>query len=276
MHREQYDLLARLEDSHWWFLGRRRILCALADELLPAGRRSVIVDVGCGAGGNLAALADRHECVGIDASEEALGHARRRFPQLTFVRADRPQDAADVIGRADLVMLNDVLEHVEHDREFLSGVLELASSGAHVLITVPADMNLWGPHDVSHGHFRRYALGELTELWRGLPVEERLVSYFNARLYPVVRAIRTLGRWRNRAWGSDDTDLRPTPAPINAALTRLFAGEARRLTRALRGERAARYGYGVSLVAVLQVGSARPRAEVAASLPAAEAPRSRP
>lgn len=276
MHREQYDLLARLEDSHWWFLGRRRILCALADELLPAGRRSVIVDVGCGAGGNLAALADRHECVGIDASEEALGHARQRFPHLTFVRAERPQDAADVIARADLVMLNDVLEHVEHDREFLSGVLELASPGAQVLITVPADMSLWGPHDVSHGHFRRYTLDELAELWRGLPVEERLVSYFNARLYPVVRAIRTLGRWRNRAWGSDDTDLRPTPAPINAALTRVFAGEARRLTRALRGQRSARYGYGVSLVAVLQVLAPSAAAKAGSPLAAAPVTRSRP
>ena len=276
MHREQYDLLAKLEDSHWWFQGRRRILCALVDELLPTGRRSVIVDVGCGAGGNLAALADRHECVGIDASEEALGHARRRFPKLTFVRADQPQDAADVISRADLVMLNDVLEHVERDREFLSSVLNLASPGAQVLITVPADMKLWGPHDVSHGHFRRYTLDELRELWRDLPVQERLVSYFNARLYPVVRAIRTLGRWRNRSWGSDDTDLRPTWSPINAALASLFGGEARRLTRALRGERSARYGYGVSLVAVLHVLTPGPIAKAASPLAAAQSPGSWP
>ena len=35
MQREQYELLATLEDSHWWFLGRRQILCALIDQILP-------------------------------------------------------------------------------------------------------------------------------------------------------------------------------------------------------------------------------------------------
>ncbi len=253
MQREQYELLATLEDSHWWFLGRRQILCDLIDAILPPQRRSVIVDVGCGAGANLAALSPAHECIGIDASEEALGHARRRFPAISFVRADGPEEAADVIGRADLLMLNDVLEHVEHDREFLQGVLALAAPGAHVLITVPADMSLWGPHDVSHGHFRRYTRRELAELWHDLPVEARLVSYFNTRLYPIVRLIRTLGRWRNRSFGADNTDLRPAPRPINRMLTKLFAGESARLRRALGGTPSAAYGYGVSLVAVLQV-----------------------
>jgi 2-polyprenyl-3-methyl-5-hydroxy-6-metoxy-1,4-benzoquinol methylase len=253
MQREQYDLLARLEDSHWWFVGRRRILNAVVDELLPPPRRGVIVDIGCGAGGNLAALADRHECIGIDASEEALSHARRRFPKLSFLHAPQPQDVSEVIGRANLLMLNDVLEHIEADRAFLEGVIASASPGAQVLITVPADSALWGPHDVSHGHFRRYTAAELQQVWQGLPVETQLVSYFNTRLYPIIRAIRTLGRWRDRAWGAASTDLRPTAAPINALLTRIFAGESGRLQRALRGKRTAAYRYGVSLLAVLRV-----------------------
>lgn len=252
MQREQYDLLANLEDSHWWFLGRRQILATLVNELdLP--ERSPIVDIGCGAGGNLAQFAADYECVGIDASEEALAHARRRFPQITFVRAERPQDAKDFIRQAKLLMLNDVLEHVEADRELLSGVVGLAAPGAHLLITVPADMTLWGPHDVSHGHFRRYTRDDLVQLWRDLPVEERLVSHYNTRLYPVIRAIRTLGRWRNQSFGAASTDLRPAPRPINAMLTRLFAGEASRLRRTFRGSPSAAYRYGVSLIAILRV-----------------------
>ena len=252
MQREQYDLLAKLEDSHWWFVGRRQILAAIVRELeLPSGSR--IVDIGCGAGGNLAQFAEDYECVGIDTSEEALAHARRRFPQIAFVRAERPQDAGELIGRANLLMLNDVLEHVEADRELLSDIVALTVPGAQLLITVPADMSLWGPHDVSHGHYRRYVQSELAALWRDLPVEARLVSYFNARLYPIVRVIRSLGRWRNRAWGASNTDLRPTAGPINRLLTRFFAGEQSRLRRALRGEASAAYRYGVSLIAILRV-----------------------
>ena len=252
MQREQYDLLAHLEDSHWWFVARRQILAAMVAELaLPP--RSVIVDIGCGAGGNLAQFAADHECIGIDASAEALAHARRRFPQISFLQAERPQDAPEIINRANLLMLNDVLEHVEADRELLSNMVGLASPGAHLLITVPADMALWGPHDASHGHFRRYTREQLEQLWHDLPVETRLVSYFNTRLYPVVRLIRTLGRWRNRSFGSSNTDLRPAPRPINALLTKIFAGESARLRRALRGNASAAYRYGVSLVAILRV-----------------------
>jgi SAM-dependent methyltransferase len=270
MQREQYDLLAELEDSHWWFVARRQILAAMVGELsLPP--RSVVVDIGCGAGANLAQFAGDHECVGIDASDEALSHARRRFPQVTFVQGERPHDVPDVIARASLLMLNDVLEHVEADRELLSSIVALASPGAHLLITVPADMALWGPHDASHGHFRRYTREQLEQLWQDLPVETRLLSYFNTRLYPVVRLIRTLGRWRNRSFGSSNTDLRPAPRPINGLLTKLFAGESARLQRALRGNASAAYRYGVSLVAILRVlpdagrpASAEPTAQSAA------------
>jgi len=253
MKREQHDLSARLDDSHWWFVGRRRILSTIVQELLPPDRRSVVVDIGCGAGGNLAAFAARHECIGVDASDDALAHARARFPALLFRQARGPRDVQDVIRRADVIMLNDVLEHVQEDRRFLSEIVDSTTPGTRLLVTVPADMALWTSHDASHGHFRRYTRDELQSLWEGLPVEAQLVSYFNTRLYPVIRVIRTLGRWRNRPFGASNTDLRPPSRPINAMLARLFGGEAARVRRALQGRPSARYRYGVSLIAVLRV-----------------------
>ena len=256
---EQYDLLAKLEDSHWWFVGRRRILRAIVEEVLPATPRGVIVDIGCGAGANVAQFAGRHQCLGIDAAKEVIAHARRRFPGVTFLLGDRPEDQADVLRRANLLLVNDVLEHVEGDRAFLARLVSLAAPGAALVITVPADMTLWGPHDVSHGHFRRYSRVSMNALWDGLPVDVRLVSYFNARLYPIVRFVRALGRLRNRAWGYANTDLRRAPWPVNGILTNVFAGEADRLRRALRGDSAAIYRQGVSLIAVLSI-LARPAA----------------
>ena len=56
MHSEQFQLHADIEDRHWWFVGRRRILCRLAAEVLPPSPQAMIVDVGCGSG--------RHSAVG--------------------------------------------------------------------------------------------------------------------------------------------------------------------------------------------------------------------
>ena len=50
----------------------------------------MIVDVGCGTGANIAAMAEDYTCVGIDPSREAIELARSRFPGGRFVCGPRP------------------------------------------------------------------------------------------------------------------------------------------------------------------------------------------
>ena len=98
-----------------------------------------MIDVGCGTGANLAALADRFNCVGIDTSAEAVELAQQRFPQAEFRVGYAPDDLGDLMPRANLVMLMDVLEHVEDDVGLLSSLIDAAEPGCHFLVTVPAD-----------------------------------------------------------------------------------------------------------------------------------------
>jgi hypothetical protein len=84
-----------------------------------------------------------------------------------------------------------------------------------------------------------------------LPVTTLLLSYFNARLLPLVRAVRARNQRRGRSAGAVGTDFWLPIAPVNWALTAVFAGEAGRLTRALSGKRQG-YAAGASLVALLR------------------------
>ena len=86
--------------------GRRRILCRLVAEVLPPSPQAVIVDVGCGTGGNIAALADRYPCVGIDTSAEAIELARQRFPKVRFIAGRAPSDLGELAGQARLFLLD--------------------------------------------------------------------------------------------------------------------------------------------------------------------------
>lgn len=249
MQSAQFQLHADIEQRHWWFVGRRAILGALVERLAPPGGR--IVDVGCGTGGNLAEFAGRYACVGIDTSAEAVGHARRRFPEIEFLCGSAPEDLGDVASQADLFLLLDVLEHVDDDRDLLRRLVEAARPGARLLITVPADPALWSPHDVSFGHYRRYDRQRFQALWDDLPIEAELSSAFNSRLYWPIRAARFWAKRRASACGRDGTDFALPSAPVNALLTRLFGGERRRLLRELRLRQAAPRR-GVSLAAVLR------------------------
>jgi SAM-dependent methyltransferase len=251
VHPDLFRLHAQLEDQHWWFVGRRSITQSLVRTILPASSPHLVVDVGCGTGANIAALSDSYRCIGIDTSLEAISLARERFSSVEFVHGVAPEALGDSARSADLFLVMDVLEHVPDDFSLFSSLLESAKLGALFLITVPANRWLWSEHDVSFGHYRRYDTNRLRQVWSGLPVSVLLLSQFNSRLYPIVRAVRLLTRLRGAPFGMGRTDLTLPPRPINRALSVTFAGEAARLRRVLE-RRAKPYRRGTSLIAIVR------------------------
>jgi SAM-dependent methyltransferase len=251
MQSAQFQLHAEIEERHWWFVARRRILRALVGEILPPSHETTVIDVGCGTGANLASLANDYRCIGIDTSPEAIRLARKRFPCVRFLQGFAPADLGELIDEARLVLLMDVLEHVPDDFRLFSLISAAVQPGTYVLVTVPADQQLWNRHDESFGHYRRYDRERLTRLWDGLPLKPLLVSHFNSRLYPLIKTVRAVNRWRGEVAGIAGTDFKLPARPLNQLLESTFAGEARRLCKSLHGHRSG-YRKGVSLVALLQ------------------------
>src|SRR5215208_8251144 len=62
-----YDELQQVEHTHWWFRARRQIVWRLVERFIgpPNGRRLQICELGCGTGGNLAAVAKEHDVIGV-------------------------------------------------------------------------------------------------------------------------------------------------------------------------------------------------------------------
>ena len=239
---------AAVEEKHWWFTARRTILRDVLGQI-GGGAGTALLDVGCGTGGNAAAFAAAgYRVLGLDPSADAIGHARRRFPGVAFQQAQTAAVGRDHLASGGIALLADVLEHVEDDRGLLRQVVEVVPPGGSIVITVPADLALWSPHDISFGHFRRYDTRTLAALWRDVPVEVRLLSPFNARLRPMIAAIRRIRRGRPATRGGD---LEIPTGAFNSVLRSIFAGESARLLGALDTGRPA-FRRGVSLIAVLR------------------------
>ena len=252
MQKQQFALHAEIENEHWWFLGRREIITGLVTSLISPSKETFVVDVGCGTGGNIADLSTLYTCVGIDPSQEAIALAEKRFPHVTFYSGELPGAFAKLSGQADLLLMMDVLEHVEDDSALFADVLAHVKRGGHLLITVPADMSLWSSHDETFGHHRRYDIHQLRQLWQDHSVSEKLCSYYNARLYLPVKLIRKVKRMAPQRTNAGDTDFRKTWPPLNRVLKHIFAGEAKRLNAILAGSRRQGYKRGVSLIAILE------------------------
>ncbi len=250
MQPEQFVLFAEIEQRHWWFVARQRIIHAVVIELLQPGTHSKIVDIGCGTGGILGGLADRYECTGIDASKDAMREAEHHYPHIRFLHTSDPA-ALETRNAADLLLFLDVLEHVRDDRSLLHDIVLTMRPGALLVIAVPADMALWSPHDKAVGHFRRYDAASLSTLWSNLPVRVRLLTPFNAYLYPMIRFARMLCRVKKKSWGESQTDFSMPPKFLNKLLTWIFSREEKRIHVLLQGK-GRPFHRGVSLLAVLE------------------------
>lgn len=250
MDAEVFRVHADVEQRHWWFSARRAILRSIVEAVVPPGRSHRVLDLGCGVGATAPAFAADYTYVGYEPSALAADFARSTYPGVEF-HVGTAAAAADDLSRADVVLLTDVIEHVEDDRELLNETVGAMAVGSWLLVTVPAGMELWSPHDVALGHYRRYDLGSLRAVCGGLPVRLALLSYFNARLYPAVRAVRWLTARFDRSAGSGGTDFSIPPAALNSALGRIFQGEAPRLVASMDTNRSA-FPRGVSAMALLQ------------------------
>ncbi len=87
MERPEYERMYQVEDSHWWFVGRRQLAVTLLDRWITGKQRPRLLDIGCGTGIFCEMAANRGARVsGLDASEHLLAIARERVPVLVVGR----------------------------------------------------------------------------------------------------------------------------------------------------------------------------------------------
>src|ERR671935_2420895 len=78
MEREQYAIMARREERHWWYVGMRRVALAVLEGVLDGQTGLRLLDAGCGTGGTTVELRRFGQVVGVDLAWEALAPARAR------------------------------------------------------------------------------------------------------------------------------------------------------------------------------------------------------
>src|ERR1700722_8907841 len=126
---EQIALFARIEDKHWWFVGRRQIIGRIIHKIVPPGAGQTIIDVGCGTGGNLASLAADYRCIGIDTTADAIAFARQRFPNVEYIHGEFPLGLGSALAQASLITCMDVIERIEYERPFVEKLVDSLSPG---------------------------------------------------------------------------------------------------------------------------------------------------
>lgn len=221
----------RLEDTHWWFVGMRAIAAAiLRDALGEESGSLLILDAGCGTGGNAVRLAQLGRVVGLDIARPALNLCLQRglqglvqgsvemlpFPSSTF----------------DLVTSFDVLYHmaIRDDVAALRELHRILKPGGRLLIRLPAYQALRGRHDLSIDTRERYTVATLRHRLEIASFVVERITYLNTLLFPGA-LLKRFGERMLPGANAPRTDLVPLPGPLNRLFAAILASEAAFLRR---------------------------------------------
>ena len=221
---KECDILGERINDHWYYVSKGRALL----QFLAGERRAEVLDVGAGSGyfSKLllrAGIAERALCV--DPAYAAHRTELSGGKQIRFVR-----EAGTV--NSDLVLMMDVIEHVDDDVGLVRQYSDLMPQHGTMLITVPAFQFLWSRHDVFLEHKRRYTHASLHRTIEAAGLTVVRTRYFFSLLFPLICMVRLWGRLRlatSRA--TPQSDLRIHGDLTNGILTAVHEFERRTLFR---------------------------------------------
>ena len=182
MDLKETDILGDDITQHWYYRSKTKAMT----KLLGKAQISTILDVGAGSGffsRHLLANSSANDAWCVDISYENDSDALENGKHLHFRRSIDQLDA-------DLVLLMDVLEHVNDDVGLLDHYVKKVPRGTRFLISVPAFQFLWSGHDVFLEHKRRYQLKQIEDVTRRAGLTVVRGAYYFGAIFPIAAMIR--------------------------------------------------------------------------------------
>jgi len=191
------------ESRHPWELARLEVIYSLFQKHLTKTKLETILDVGCGDTYVVSQLRNRMPSTHFYAIDSAFSDS---------IIADFQQDGITLyqdisilegkLQKADLILLMDVIEHIENEKDFLKDLVskDYINEESLFLITVPAWQSLFSAHDVFLKHYRRYAPKHLISTLKssGFEIIES-GNFFTSLLAP-----RIMGLLKERIMGKKE------------------------------------------------------------------------
>ncbi len=213
MDLKEEDILGVDIGHHWYYRSKAAALRRAVGRLAPKR----LLDVGAGSGffsRHLLAETGAQSALCVD-----IGYAADRDDRVGTKPVLYRRDCA--MTDCDLVLMMDVLEHVDDDRGLLRHYAAKVPAGAHFLVTVPAFRFLWSGHDVFLEHKRRYTLSEIEAAMREAGLEVVKGAYYFGLVFPLAAAVRLATRGEPEPKSS----LKKHGALTNGLLTAICTAE---------------------------------------------------
>ncbi len=205
MKNRQYSEMFALEDTYWWFKGKR----AYIKQVLPKTQNNNILDIGCGTGGLTQFLTSWGTVTGLEQNDRARYYATKRGIHVVKGSANKlPFNSKSF----DIVTLIDVLYHKGiNEHNTLKEIYRVLKPRGTLLLMDCALPQLWSRHDTVMDARKRYLKHELEKqiVQAGFTVSKSTyifmitlpLMYVQRLLFArkvTVRTINALPEWLNK------------------------------------------------------------------------------
>src|ERR1700682_4138587 len=186
---------------HWYYRAKFHLIRSYLRQIPSLSDKSRVADFGCGLGTFLTYLEKKNifqasRMRGIDV---AFSNPTQSLDGTVQILPTWPRDIL-----FDLILMMDVLEHIEDDATILNETARHLAPGGHIFITVPAFQWMFSAHDRFLGHYRRYTEHSLCALInRCHDLEIVKVHYYYASVFPLAAPLRLMRRHKTMTTASD-------------------------------------------------------------------------
>lgn len=147
-----------LETNHWYYQTKFRVFKRYLNYVKT---KKKLLDIGSGSG-VFSSLFLKHTDF-TTATAVDINYPKNKTISIQSTKKIHYTNYCHDYG-ADLILLMDILEHIEFDNLFLSNIVTNSEPETVYFISVPAFNRLFSPHDVYLKHFRRYNRKQLISL----------------------------------------------------------------------------------------------------------------
>ena len=210
------DFQAGVPHDHFWVQAKRDFVKQTLEQQ-NISKAAKILDVGAGVGDDIKMLASFGSLYVVDIDPQVLAHVPHEF--ITEVRV------ADICilpypdSFFDVIVCFDVLEHVSDDRRAVIELQRVLKPGGKLFFTVPAYQCLFGQHDVTLGHYRRYTKQRVNNLFAALQLEQQALSHW----FSVLFVPAALSRFMHK--NNDKAGMKPLGRILNKLLYAIVSCE---------------------------------------------------
>ncbi len=186
------------KQNHPWEYARLEVVYDLINRYFKSENTNIsitkptILDVGCGDGFFLEQLSKRipnADYIAVDTAfdDEFIAFFTQKYAKSNIQFLSKLSSEALNGKHIDIILLLDVIEHIENDIDFLKSLTKLSGfdNNTIIVISVPAYQSLFCSHDTWLGHYRRYTVKMLrNHLMQASLQSQKDGNFFFSLLFP--------------------------------------------------------------------------------------------